>query len=191
MNRNTLVTIGAALCVVAVGAVAVALASDWGGWSKGSRERGARGPGSYGSMSLIQFDTDKDGRITRAEIDAGIQAQFTSADSNGDGKLDAAELQNYNDARRAERKARYDAWLAKNPDKAGDRRRYQGGGNRNSFDSLKHSDWNRDGFVTPDEFGGRFRSQAMRADRDNDGVVLVEDLRRRGRRGEGESTQNQ
>lgn len=191
MNKNTLVTIGAALCVVAVGAVAVALASDWGGgWSKGSRERGTRDGGSYGSMSLIQFDADKDGRITRAEIDAGLQAQFASADTNGDGKLDAAELQNYNEARRAERKARYEAWRAKNPDKAGEKRRYTGGG-RDGFDSMKHADWNRDGFVTPDEFGGRTRSQAMRADRDSDGVVLVEDLRKRGKRGEGDGATQQ
>jgi len=182
MTNKTLIMIGAALCVVVAGAVAVAIAGDWGGWSKGGRERTGRG-GSAGSMRLVQFDADKDGRITRAEIDAGLQAQFAGADANSDGKLDAAEYQKYNDQRRAERKARYEAWRAKNPDKA-ERRNYADRGGRDGFDPMKYTDWNQDGFITPDEFGGRTRAQAMRADRDNDGTILVEDLRRRGKKPE-------
>jgi hypothetical protein len=180
MANKTWVVAGAALCVVAAGAVAVALASDWGS-SKGSRSKDTRG--SYGSTRLIQFDADKDGRITRAEIDSGLERQFATADTNSDGKLDAVELQKYNEQRRAERKARYEAWRAKNPD-AAEKSRFVDRG-RDGFDPLKYSDWNRDGFVTPDEFGGKIRAQAMRADRDNDGVLLVEDLqKRRGKKGE-------
>jgi hypothetical protein len=159
--------------VVVAGAVAVAFASDW---TPGmGKHKGPRGGGA--NMSLIQFDSNKDGQITRAEIDAGLQAQFQSADTNTDGKLDAAELQRYNDARKAERKARYDAWKAKNPD-AKDRR-YGDRAGRTGFDPMKNMDWNKDGFVTPEEFGGRVRSQVMRADKDGDGSIAVEDLKRR------------
>lgn len=164
--------------VVVAGAVAVAFASDW---TPGQgKHKGPRGGGA--NTSLIQFDADKDGQITRTEIDAGLQAQFNTADTNSDGKLDAAELQKYNDARKAERKARYDAWKAKNPD-AKDRTHADRGG-RAGFDPMKNMDWNRDGFVTPDEFGGRVRAQVMRADKDGDGNVAVEDLKRH-RRGKG------
>lgn len=175
MNK-TWAAVAAGALVVAVGAVAVAIASDWGDGQK--RGRG-KGMGRGAAMHLVQFDTDKDGRITRAEVDAGITAQFAAADTNADGKLDAAEFQKYNDARRAERKARLDAWRAK---RRGDdaKRDIPDGGPRN-FDPMKNMDWNLDGFVSPDEFAGRTRAQAMRADRDGDGVILAEDLRKRGK----------
>lgn len=188
MANRTLVMVGAALGVVVAGAIAVAIANDWGGWSGKDRARSGRG-GSYGASRLIQYDTDRDGRITRAEIDAGLQAEFNSADANGDGKLDAAEFQKYNDARRAERKARYEAWRAAHPNEP-ERRRYSDRSGRDGFDPMKYTDWNRDGVISPDEFGGRVRNQAMRADRDNDGVVLVEDLKRnRDKRGGNEAGQ--
>lgn len=161
--------------VVVAGAVAVAFASDWG---PGAGKH--KGPRGGANMALIQFDSDKDGQITRAEIDAGLQAQFKQADTNTDGKLDAAELQAYNDARKAERKARYDAWKAKNPDADG-KDRPRGDRGRDGFDPMKNMDWNKDGFITPDEFGGRVRAQVMRADKDGDGNIAVEDLK--GRRG--------
>lgn len=40
---------------------------------------------------LAQFDTDGDGRITRAEFDAGTRASFARIDTNHDGRIDAAE----------------------------------------------------------------------------------------------------
>lgn len=40
-----------------------------------------------------QMDTDGDGRITAAELDAVRQARFEAMDTDGDGKLSAAEMQ--------------------------------------------------------------------------------------------------
>lgn len=167
--------------VVVAGAVAVAFAADWTP-GMGGKHKGARGGGS--NAMLIKYDTNKDGQITRAEVDAAIEAEFKSADINADGKLDPAELQKYNDARKAERKARYDAWKAKNPD-ADSKERPQGDRGRAGFDPMKNMDWNQDGYVTPDEFGGRIRAQVMRADKDGDGNIAVTDLKRhRGKEGD-------
>lgn len=187
MNGKTWAAVAAGVVVVAAGAVAaVAFAADWApGERKGKHGRG-HGHGRAHAMHLIQFDANKDGQITRAEIDAGIEAKFKTADTNGDGKLDAAEFQKHNDARKAERQAQREAWRAKmeaeGRDPKGKPPHDRGG--RAGFDPMKHMDWNLDGVITLDEFGGKTRSQAMRADRDGDGTILVADLQkpRHGRR---------
>jgi uncharacterized protein (DUF2141 family) len=176
MQTKTWAALAAGVVVVAAGAVAVAVASDWGG----ERKKGRHGHGRGHSLHLIQYDADKDGRITRGEIDAGLAAQFQGADSNGDGKLDAAEFQKYNDARKAERKARIEAWRAKREAQGGDpKERPPSDRGPRHFDPMKSMDWNLDGAITQDEFGGKTRSQAMRADRDGDGTILVEDLKKK------------
>ena len=126
---------------------------------------------------LLDFDADKDGRITRAEVDAGLAAQFAAADKNADGKLDPAEFQRHNDQRRAERKARYEAWQAKQTADGGTPKPFVDRGPR-TFDPMKNMDWDLDGYISPEEFSGKTRAQAMRADRDGDGTVLAADLRR-------------
>lgn len=197
MINKTWIMLGAGTAaLVLAGAFAVA-AADWGGGSDTRPTRSASASatgvrtsrhhsGGRGSalLSLLRFDTNNDGRITRAEIEAGIRTEFQAIDTNHDGRIDAAEFQVYDVARRAERKARTAAWLAR----TGGNEQDQPAPNREPFDSMKRLDWNLDGFVTPDEFGGRIRALAMRADRDGDGTILVEDLKNppaRGRRRSG------
>jgi hypothetical protein len=172
--------LGAGVVLIAAGAVAVAFASDWGdGHRKGGKRghHGARGQATH----LIQYDANKDGSITRAEVDAGLEAQFKGADTNADGKLDALEFQKYNDARKAERKARIDAWRAKRDAEGRDvKERPPHDRSARNFDPMKNMDWNRDGFISPDEFASRTRAQIMRADRDGDGTIAVAELQKRG-----------
>jgi hypothetical protein len=188
MASKTMVALAAAVAVLTAGAIAVAVASEWGdGDRKG--KRGGHGRGGNTSY-LIQYDTDKNGTITRAEVDAALETQFKGADKNADGTLDAAEFHAYNDARKAERKARIEAWRAKREAEGRDvKERPPHDRGPKSFDPMKNMDWNRDALISPDEFAGRTRAQIMRADRDGDGNVLVADLQkkkhRHGRRSEG------
>lgn len=175
---KTWATIAGAAAIVAVGAVAVAFAADWGQSTK--KLRAVSGKAPLSAMRLVQFDADKDGRITRAEVDAGITAQFTAADTSSDGKLDAAEILRYNDKRKAERRARYDAWRAKAAAQGIDPGRPPS--DRDTVDTLRIADWNLDGFITADEFGGKLRALAMRADRDGDGTIVPDELKKRTRR---------
>ena len=176
MDNKLWATAGATTLLVVVGAVAVAFASDWG---PAKRAAGTRTPGTSSTMQLLRFDEDKDGRITRAEIDAGITAQFGKVDTNADGKLDAAEVQRFNDARKADQRARYEAWRAAHPDATS---RPPADRARDSIDTLRTADWNLDGVITPDEFGGKTRTQAMRADRNGDGTIEPEELKRKSSR---------
>ena len=47
-------------------------------------------------MFFEQFDTDKDGRVSKAEFLKPTEDQFDHMDSSKDGMLDAAEVQAFN-----------------------------------------------------------------------------------------------
>ncbi|MEO0607439.1 MAG: hypothetical protein AAFY82_04355 [Pseudomonadota bacterium] len=48
-----------------------------------------------GAGLLISFDEDRDGRISQAEVEAGIPVAFEDADANEDGSLTAFEQQDW------------------------------------------------------------------------------------------------
>lgn len=50
---------------------------------------------SADAMLFVGFDTDGDFQTTTAEIDAGIEREFTRADSNHDGQLQPLEFTNW------------------------------------------------------------------------------------------------
>lgn len=54
---------------------------------------GKRGGRGGGARMLARLDTDRDGAISLAEFVAGAQQRFQKMDSNGDGRIDAAEMQ--------------------------------------------------------------------------------------------------
>lgn len=166
---------GAGVALVLASAAVAAIAAEWGGdWMNESKPKRDSTPGAY--TRLMQFDADKDGRVTRTEVDAGLTAQFAGADANGNGQLDPLEFQKFNDTRRAERKARLDAWRAKNDPDGTKRPPFDQ--NRDGLDPIKYADWNLDGTVSPDEFAGKTRAQAMRADRNGDGVIEAAELKK-------------
>lgn len=49
-------------------------------------------------MMFVSFDTDGDLNVTAAEIDAGLQREFTRADANGDGNVQPIEFQSWGTA---------------------------------------------------------------------------------------------
>jgi EF hand len=82
---NTRMTLSAlALVTVAVAAVSTAAMADRGG------PEGMGGPAPFLDFGTV--DADKDGKITKAEIEAFRTARAAAIDADKDGKLSATEL---------------------------------------------------------------------------------------------------
>lgn len=111
-------------------------------------ERSRRNGPSLDGM-LEQFDTNGDGGITQAEIDAVRSARLAEFDADGDGQLTLAE---------------YEAlWLDAMRERMVDR-----------FQS--HDD-DGDAVITIAEFGERSANIVDRRDRNDDGVLNADDMR--------------
>lgn len=78
MSRAIILT-GVAIAAVSAG---VAMASPMG---KGDGRMGQR-------MNFEQMDSDNDGRVTRAEVEAAAAARFAAMDTDGDGAISADEM---------------------------------------------------------------------------------------------------
>jgi Ca2+-binding EF-hand superfamily protein len=97
---------------------------------------------------LQKYDADHNGFLTRAELEAGIKADFAAADTNHDGRLDKDET-------RAENEKRWSEGLS-------------------TTSTLV--DWNQDGYVDFNEFAGTARSLFAQLDRKNKGVINLKKL---------------
>src|SRR5687768_14385927 len=101
------------------------------------------------AVLLIRFDADKDGAITKVEMEAGLKADYTEADADRNNCLNAPEV-------RAENERRL---------------RREGG------QATPLVDWNVDGCVNMQEFAATTRSYFTFADRSKDGNVSNAELR--------------
>lgn len=165
------------------GAIAVAATAAAFGYSSfvdGTPGRSGGRSTASSDLRLMRYDTDRDGRVSRPEYDGALMQEFRNVDMNGDSRLDAAELQRHAERRRIDRNAKLEAWRAKARAAGRDPRKPPSDlVERDNIDSLRYGDWNLDGAITPDEFGGRARAQFMRSDRNGDGMITAEELRRR------------
>ncbi|MEO1018997.1 MAG: EF-hand domain-containing protein [Pseudomonadota bacterium] len=115
-------------------------------------DRGGHGPRA-GWVFLETFDLDGNGEITQEEINTYRSNQITEFDTDGDGQLTLEE---------------YEAlWLDAMRERMVDR--FQG-----------HDD-DGDGIVTLEEFSEPYSSMVERRDRNDDGVLSADDMRRHGR----------
>lgn len=57
------------------------------------RQRRSSGGGRGGSRNLMQFDKNGDGKVTKDEVPAEMQGMIERGDANGDGAVDAAEIE--------------------------------------------------------------------------------------------------
>jgi hypothetical protein len=135
---------------------------DWGrgGWGGGDWRRGnkmGRGRGIDRMLDMIElYDQDGDRKITQAEVDKARADRLAEFDRDGDGMLSLDE---------------YEAlWLDAMRERMVDR--------------FQAHDDDGDGKVTVVEFSKQTSRLVMRRDRNDDGALSVEDLRRgeRGRR---------
>ncbi|MBB4953066.1 Ca2+-binding EF-hand superfamily protein [Agrobacterium vitis] len=74
----------------------------------GPRPMMMRGPAAMFIFALQQFDSNKDGKISKDEVKATEESLFTAIDTNKDGVLTPGELKKY-------REARMEAWKADMP----------------------------------------------------------------------------
>jgi hypothetical protein len=130
------------------------------GWGCASDDRGpriARDPrvatSQVGEMQLnirlmLSFDANKDGLVTRDEIDAGLKVQFEAADTDRNGSLSLSEIQ------------------------AENARRWQTFGTGSS----PLIDWNQDGVVSFAEFSATAHSVFAQMDRDRGGTLAGAEL---------------
>ena len=106
MKRKTFLTFGAIAAVAVIGAAsipAIAGGGPWGmmgGHGPGMMMYGADGQG-HGPMGTTgfaenpifqSFDTDKDGKVTAAEAEAGVAALLATHDADKNGALSEAEF---------------------------------------------------------------------------------------------------
>ena len=97
---------------------------------------------------MLSFDTNKDGSVSREELEAGLKQQFEIADADRNGRLSLSEMQAENG------------------------RRWQTYGTASS----PLIDWNLDGMVSFAEFSGTAHSVFAQLDRDRGGTLAGAEL---------------
>lgn len=98
---------------------------------------------------LLRYDFNHDGSITRSEMEQGLLADFTAADTNHDGRLDPDEVRAVNQMR----------W------------------SRDASTTSPLVDWNHDGYVDFDEFAAAPRSLFDQLDTDGNGILSPAELK--------------
>lgn len=148
MKRTYVIAGVTALSLIATSGAALALGKDRG-------DRGARGP----QINFEQADTNKDGKLSREEMDAYAKARFDAADTNGDGKLSPEEMVAAAQKRDEERAQQRRAKMAER--------------------MLDRLDADGDGALSYEEMPGQ-QSQSdrmfSRLDADDDGAISAEEM---------------
>jgi len=101
---------------------------------------------------LLKYDTNHDGTVTRAELIAGLKAEFAAHDTHHNGCLDAEQAEAIN-------QARVDA---------------------DQSTATPVMDWNQDGCIDYTEFSAAPYSLFDQLDGDHDGKLTPKELQRAG-----------
>lgn len=131
-------------------------------------------------------DSNKDGRVDRAEFDSERAAHFKTVDTNGDGFLSADEMTAFHDAQRAKMESKQGdmgAKFLKRFDADGDGKVSEAEWPKKGRMTFADADGNKDGTVTADELAkmrpphdGKQKDgkdRFTRLDTDKDGKVSV------------------
>jgi Ca2+-binding EF-hand superfamily protein len=102
----------------------------------------------HAPVQILLRYVDKDGKLTRADLEAGLRRDFDAADLNHDGVLEPDEVRAVNQQR----------WTD----------------DQSAISPLQ--DWNGDGVVDFNEFAANARPLFRQYDRNGDGVLTPEEL---------------
>ena len=180
----------ATTALVAIGAVAFAAATGAPEGGDGHHGMGMHGMGMHGGMAMHHmmlghliagYDTNGDGSITRAEIDSGLKKDFTTTDSNHDGKVSSTELGVFIKSQHAAMAEKMGHGGDGHDDAKGGAHGDGHGGMAPDPEKIagmliKHLDWNLDGAASLEEFSAPVRLAAMRLDGDSNGTISATDL---------------
>ncbi len=158
-RSKVIIATGASVLIAGIALTGITQASSWkdggrhGGYHYGEHGGHGKKGGRHGQRRfehlLESYDSNEDGKLTQAEIDAVRAERLAKFDADGDGSLTLQE---------------YEAlWLDAMRERMVDR-----------FQS--HDD-DGDGRVTAEEFGERHSKMVARRDRDGDGAITRDDFR--------------
>lgn len=160
------------------------------GWHHGRR-------GNMARMFMERFDTDGDGKVTQAEIDAKVEATFASADANGDGKVTLDEFKVAYQTEFSERRVRafqrldrdgdgkisedeynrrMERMISRMEQRDGDDDKKGRGGPRGHGRMMERFDADGDGNVTGDEIRAARAGAFASADTDGDKALTLEEF---------------
>ena len=134
------------LSAVVIAAAALTTAAHAQGWG---------GQGGRGGGMMARYDTDKDGKVSLSEYEAGRQMMFQRLDADGNGTLTFAEL----DAA---------------GQKMGDDPRAQMMLKR--IDALKAADANGDQAISADEYKAAVDAEFKTLDKNGDGFLTEDEM---------------
>lgn len=119
-------------------------------------------------------DLDKDGQVTKAELTAHLDQRFKAIDANGNGQIEAAEMQAAKQERQAKRAERREA---RSGEAVGKRSGENRGENRGKWRTGQRGqiDATGDGIISREEFGARALKRFDRADANGDGIVTQDE----------------
>jgi len=160
------------------------------GWGMMGGPRGAAFRDIVFVRMLKQFDTNKDGKITKQEATDGMEKIFAAIDTNHDGSLTPGEIRAY---REAQFKALREAVSAKQGDadqnaapQAGDDKNHgrhgrdghhwMHGNGRFMAMMMGRIDTDQNGQISKQEAETAFNKFFDRMDRNKDGVISIDDM---------------
>lgn len=153
------VLLGTAAALGTAGFIGHAAASGgFEGCQRGAHHGGGQHGGGRGEMLFRTFDSDKDGTITAAEINAGTETRLKDNDADGDGALSLKEFEG--------------VWMEMLRNRM--------------VDAFQRFDDDGDGRITKAEVDEKTSWMMSRMDRDEDGKITRQELRPRYRHGDGE-----
>lgn len=175
--KKTLITALTASIVLASASTYAFAAKDG-----GKRDGHRHGPSI--ERILERLDTNKDGGISLEEVKTAREEMFAKVDANSDSSLTEEEFNMIREIHKAERDANKPEGEqnAENKDRDGKRGKGDGkragkrGGKGMSFDRLDADD---SGTVTLAEFTEHTEKMFERMDRNSDGVVNADDMKRK------------